>query len=152
MGLPRWRRIPVAQMVKNLPAVQETQVRSLRQEDHLEKGMAVHASVLAWRIPWTEEPGGVQPVGSQRVGRDWATNTTTQLLQKNLPAAWEAQLDPWVGKIPRRRVWLLTAVSCLICALCLTHVCFSGTWAHTRNLIYVCAEQQMSPMLFTLFI
>ena len=47
MGLPRWRRIPVAQMVKNLPAVQETQVRSLGQKDHLEKGMAVHASVLA---------------------------------------------------------------------------------------------------------
>ena len=70
MGLPRWRRIPVAQMVKNLPAVQETQVRSLGQEDHLEKGTAVHAGVLAWRIPWTEESGRVQPVGSQRVRHD----------------------------------------------------------------------------------
>ena len=55
----------VAQMVKNLPAVQQMQVRSLGQEDPLEKGMATHSSVLAWRIPRTEEPGGLQPMGSQ---------------------------------------------------------------------------------------
>ena len=60
----------VAQMVKNLPAMQETKVRCLGQEDPLEKGMAVHSRVLAWRIPWTEEPGGLQCMGSQRVGRD----------------------------------------------------------------------------------
>ena len=47
----------MAQMVKSLPAMEETQVQSLGQEDHLEKGMATHSSVLAWRIPWTEEPG-----------------------------------------------------------------------------------------------
>ena len=52
---------PVAQMVKNLPAMQETQVRSLGQEDPLEKGMAIHFSILAWRIPWTEKPGGYSP-------------------------------------------------------------------------------------------
>ena len=57
-------------MVKNLPAMQETQVRSLGQEEPLEKGMAPHSSVLAWRIPWTEEPGWLQPTGSQRAGRD----------------------------------------------------------------------------------
>ena len=57
----------MAQMVKNLPAVQETQVRSLGQEDPVEKGMAAHSSILAWRIPWTEEPGGLQSMGSQRV-------------------------------------------------------------------------------------
>ena len=57
-----------AQMVENLPAVRETWVRSLGQEDPLEKGMATHSSVLAWRIPWTEEPGGLQSMGSQRVG------------------------------------------------------------------------------------
>ena len=51
-------------MVKNLPAMRETQVRSLGQEDPLEKGMATHCSVLAWRIPWTEEPGGLQSMGS----------------------------------------------------------------------------------------
>ena len=66
----------VAQMVKNLPAMQETQVRSLGQEDPLEKGKATHPSILAWRIQWTEEPGGLQSVGLQRVGHDWATNTT----------------------------------------------------------------------------
>ena len=54
-----------AQMVKNLPSVQETQVQSLGQEDPLEKGMATHSSILAWRIPWTEEPGGLQSMGSQ---------------------------------------------------------------------------------------
>ena len=59
---------PVAQTVKNLPAMQETQVPSLGQEDPLEKGMAAYSSILAWRIPWTEEPGGLQSMGSQRVG------------------------------------------------------------------------------------
>ena len=58
----------VAQMVKNLPVKQETQVRSLGWEDPLEKGKATHSSILAWRIPWTEEPGGPQSMGSQRVG------------------------------------------------------------------------------------
>ena len=57
-------------MVNNPPAMQETQVQSLGQEDPLEKGMATHSSTLVWRIPWTEEPGGLQSVGSQRVGRD----------------------------------------------------------------------------------
>ena len=60
----------VAQMVKKLPAIQETQVRSLGQEDPLEKGMATYSSILACRIPWTEEPGGLQTMGSQRVGQD----------------------------------------------------------------------------------
>ena len=54
-------------MGKNLPAVQEIQVQSLGWEDPLEKGMATHSSILAWRIPWTEEPGGLQSMGSQRV-------------------------------------------------------------------------------------
>ena len=57
----------VAQLVKNLPAVQETWVRSLGQEDALEKEMATHSSILAWRIPWTEEPGGLQSMGSQEL-------------------------------------------------------------------------------------
>ena len=55
----------VAQLVKNLPAMQETQVQFLGQEDPLEKEMATHSSILAWRIPWTEEPGRQQSVGSQ---------------------------------------------------------------------------------------
>ena len=53
----------LTQMIKNLPAVQETQVRSLGQEEPLEKGMATHSSILAWRVPWTGEPGGLQSTG-----------------------------------------------------------------------------------------
>ena len=60
----------VAQSVTNLPAVQETWVRSLGWEDPLEKEMATHSSILAWKISWTEEPGGLQSMGSQRVGQD----------------------------------------------------------------------------------
>ena len=58
----------MAQTVKNLPAMQEAQVQSLGQEDPLEKGMATHSSTPAWRIPWTEEPGGLQTMGSQESG------------------------------------------------------------------------------------
>ena len=62
---------PVAQSVKNLPAVQKTRVRSLGWEDPLEKEMATHSSILAWKISWTQqEPGGLQSMGSQRVGHD----------------------------------------------------------------------------------
>ena len=57
-------------MVKNLPALWETRVRSLGWEDPLEKGMATHSSIFAWRIPWAEEPGRLQSMGSQRVGHD----------------------------------------------------------------------------------
>ena len=57
-------------MVKNLPTVQETWVQSLGWEDPLEKEMAIHSSTIAWKIPWTEEPGSLQSMGSQRVGHD----------------------------------------------------------------------------------
>ena len=57
-------------MAKNLPAVQETRIQSLGQEDPLEEGMTTHSSILARRIPWTEKPGGLQSMGSQRVGHD----------------------------------------------------------------------------------
>ena len=57
-------------MVKNLPAIQENRVQSLSQEDNLEKGMSTYSSILAWRIPWTEGPGGLQSIGSQRVGHE----------------------------------------------------------------------------------
>ena len=60
----------LAQTVKNLPAMQKAWVRSLGQEDPLEKGIATPSSILAWRIPWTEVPGGLQSMGSQRVGHD----------------------------------------------------------------------------------
>ena len=60
----------VSQMVKNLPAMQETRVRSLDHEDPLEDGMATHSNILAWKIPWTEEPGTLQSIELQRVGHD----------------------------------------------------------------------------------
>ena len=60
----------VAQRLKHLPAMWETSVQSLGQEDSLEKEVATHSSILAWRIPWTEEPGGLQSMGSQRVRHD----------------------------------------------------------------------------------
>ena len=70
----------VAQMVMNLPAVQRSQVLSLGQEDPLEKGMATHSNILAWRIPWTEETGGLQSTGPQRVRHNWETSLYNTLL------------------------------------------------------------------------
>ena len=67
LGLYHSQDFPVAQMVKNLPAMQETRVVSLGWEDSLEKGTIIHFSILAWRIPSTEEPGGLPSIGSQRV-------------------------------------------------------------------------------------
>ena len=69
----------MAQRLKRLPAIQETWVRSLGQKNPLEKGMATHSSVLVWRIPWMEEPDGLQSTGSQRVGHDWATALSLSL-------------------------------------------------------------------------
>ena len=70
----------VAQRLKRLPTMRETWVRSLGWEDPLEKEMAIHSSILAWRIPWTEEPGGLQSTGSQRVGHYWATSLHFNIL------------------------------------------------------------------------
>ena len=64
----------VAEMVKNVPAVQETQVRPLGREDPREKEMATHSSTLAWEIPWTQEPGRLQSMGLQRVRHNWLNN------------------------------------------------------------------------------
>ena len=92
---------PVAQMVKNLPARQETPVWSLSREDPLEKGMAIHSSVLTWRIPWTEELGELQSMGLQRVKHDWATNTNDFICGsavKNLPAVQKTQ-ETWVWSL-----------------------------------------------------
>ena len=70
MGSQKSRMQLVAQMVKHLPAMRETLVRSVGQEDPLEKEMATHSSTLAWKISWTEEPGRLQSMGSQRVGHN----------------------------------------------------------------------------------
>ena len=70
----------MAQRVKCLPTVQETQVRSLGQEDPLEKEMATHPSILAWKIPWMEEPGGLQSMGTQTVGHNQAISLSLSSL------------------------------------------------------------------------
>ena len=75
----------VAQRLKRLPPMQETRVWSLDREDPLEKEMATHSSILAWRIPWTEEPGGLQSTGSQRVGHDWVTLLTYLPFDPEIP-------------------------------------------------------------------
>ena len=91
---PLWTS-SMARTVKNLPAMQETQVWFLGQEDPLEKGMAIHSSILAWRVPWTEEPDGLQSMGLQRVGHDWVTNASTFFLcslynsSKTVRTGWE---------------------------------------------------------------
>ena len=83
--------------------MQETRVQFLGQEDSLEKEMATHSSILAWRIPWTEEPSWTPARGLQE------SDTTYQMV-KNLPAMGQTWVDPWVGKIPWRRAWQPTPV------------------------------------------
>ena len=84
-------------MVKNLPAVQETWVQSLGGEDALKKEMATHSSILAWEIPWTEEPGGLQSMGSQELD----TTEPARTVVKNLPAnAGDTGLIPRSGRSP----------------------------------------------------
>ena len=86
----------VAQTVKRLPTTRETWIQSLGREDPLEKDMGTHSSILAWKIPWMEEPGGLQSMGSQRVGHDWATSLSSFLhnlppiLPPPLPFLWPA--------------------------------------------------------------
>ena len=85
----------VTQAVENLPAMREAQVRALVQEEPLEKGVATHSSILAWRIPWSEEPGGLQFMGLQRGGHDWATNAFTFTSYTGFP-----QAVPLLEKLP----------------------------------------------------
>ena len=84
----------VAQMVKNLPVIQETLISSLGWEDPLDKGMATHSRTLAWRTPWVEESGGLQSMESLRVGHTWVTNThffTLYFQRKMTPSSREAR-------------------------------------------------------------
>ena len=103
----------VTQWVKNLPAMQETQVQSLGREDPLEKGMATHSRILAWKIPWTEEPGGLHSMGLQRVRHNWATNTSGHLLEsRGRGRSWleflEAVLNSLTAKTTNSVVYKIT--------------------------------------------
>ena len=86
---------PGGSVVMSPPAKQETRLRSLGQEDPLEKEMAIHSSILAWRIPWTEEPGRLQSTGSQRVGHDWATSPSPSDSWSCLHRLWDLELILW---------------------------------------------------------
>ena len=91
----------VTQMVKNPSAIQETQVWSVGQEDPLLKGKATHSSILAWRIPWIEEPGGLQSAGLQRVRHDWVTNTLDTLSAGQLCPCVCVSPGGWGGRYGR---------------------------------------------------
>ena len=115
-------------MVKRLPTMWETRVRSLGWEDPLEKEMATHSSILAWKIPWTEEPGRLQSMGLKRVRHDWATSLSLFILHLILSLSlylyrWlsgkesacqcscrRCGFDSWIGNIPWRRKWQPTPV------------------------------------------
>ena len=96
----------VAQLIKNLTAMRETWVQSHGFEDPPEKGKATYSSILGWRIPWTEEPGALQSVGSQRVGHEWAT--TTNIMNISCYSFCSSMLD--MGFLVAQMVKNLTAM------------------------------------------
>ena len=104
----------VAQMGRNPPAMQETRVQSLGQEDPLEEGTATHSNILAWRIPRTEEPGGLQSMGSQRVRHDWATKCTINLFSSVELNFYEykshTNLAPSVYSAPMHNAYLIVGI------------------------------------------
>ena len=104
--------LPVAQMVKNLPTMWKTRVQYLGRENPLEKGMAMHFDILAWRIPQTEKPHELQSMGLQRVEKDWVSHTHRHIhiYTQDLPGGKEStyimrrlRFNPCVSKIPWRR-------------------------------------------------
>ena len=97
----------VAQKVKNLPAVQESWVWLLGQEDPLEKEMATHSSILVWRIPWTQEPGGLQSIGSQRVGQDWSDLARTHAINAFSKVV-QFEVNTWVNPLSHSQSHILT--------------------------------------------
>ena len=102
--------------------MQETQVQSLSWEDPLEKEMAAHSSTLAWRIPWTEEPGGLQSAGSQRVGHDWATSLTHSLthsvIKKKKGNILELYVLIWFGSKIFNQAYIFMCTCVYVCDYC----------------------------------
>ena len=124
----------VAQTVKNLPAMQETCVQTLSREDLLEKGMATCSNIFAWKIPWTEEADGLQFMESQRVGRDWTTNT--QLLQNigNIPHVAQYTLEPILHTIVCATNYWVTDVNCCIDCFLQPVLGHRSSFSSSRNL------------------
>ena len=133
----------MVQTVKNPSTVQETWIRFLGQEEPLEKGMATHSSIIAWRIPWTEKPGGLQPMGLQKVGHDWATD-----IINNHHMTWLNECSMSILQVRTQGGWM-TCDSCIgsrqlrdvsglgLRSLCLLSWCFSmaGPWETTAFLL-----------------
>ena len=113
----------VAQRLKRLPPMWETRVRSLGREDALEKEMATHSSILAWRIPWTEEPARLQSTGSQRVGHDWVTSLS--LSQRPL-----CLVQVFNGSKTKGSMFLCIYRSIHVCVYTRVCVCVSHTHTH----------------------
>ena len=111
----------MAEVVKNLPAMQETQVWSLGWEDPQEEGMATHSSILAWRVPWTEEPGGLQSIQWQRVGHDWSDWACTHIFSIFTSYMWA-----W------KDVSVSFRVQCYVCPwltlFCIAQIFFNCYW------------------------
>ena len=164
----KWASL-IAQWVKKLPAMQETQVQLLGQEDPLEKEMAIHSSILAWKILWTEEAGGLQSMGLQ--DQTWLSdqNTTTREIKCSFSGSVVKKdvFDPWLRKIPWRKAWKPTPVFLPgeshgqrnLAGYCVVHgVTKSWTWLkwfsmHVYNYILsLCSEYKfMTPEIFFLF-
>ena len=132
----------VTQMVKNLPTMQETRVWSLGQEDLLEKGMATHSSIIAWKIPWREELGGLQSMGSQRVRHNWMISNTTKYLSQ-YPDLSSSVKAPWCPHV-KLRAGSCGSPGCLpvlCCSLC------HPIWASPRHSPHACMRAQSRPTL-----
>ena len=123
-----------AQTVKNLPAMQETQVQSLRWEDPLEKGMVTHSSILAWKIPWTQEPGRLQSIDSQRVRHDSVTNPFHFTFFSFFVAVVQSQSYVWL---------FVTAWT----AACQTSLSFTISWSAQTHVRWVSVAVQPSHLL-----
>ena len=108
---------PGGSAVKNLPAMQETWVLSLGQEGLLEKEMATHSSILAWRIPWTEEPGVLQSTRSQRVGQDYSDRTELKATERTS-----------VHQLSATRTEMLRCLRLSLCRLTLVNVCMQASF------------------------
>ena len=129
----------VAQMVKNPPAMQKTWLWSLSWEDPLEKGMATHSSTLTWRIPWSEEPGGLQSMGFERVGHNWATNTHTQ---DDLDPLLGMAVSSSRGDLAFKDWWFISLGDYLWWLFCV--IIFLPKYHQSRSLFLVSAASQLS--------
>ena len=131
----------VAQTVKRLPTMRETRVQSLDQEDLLEKEMATHSSTLVWKIPWTEKPGSLQSMGSQRVGHDWVTSLSLSL-SKTSRCFWPRKVwrntSKWMRNCYHLSCHNFQWVKLWTCAskqFTLEHIHFLNVWCYNSIII-----------------